>query len=162
MPYCKLLSDQITKYSQETIEQYKDRLYSEYIDAFYTNKFTFRGKPVALRHEPKVGKYENSFHHLTTKVFKANTSFQHREFDYARAERIRWIKELLLSHPCYEGCCNGILEWKENNRVHLFLEIESYLIVLEERKNYYLLVSAYYVMNGKERDKLLKRYNRAV
>ena len=69
------------------------------------------------------------------------------------------IKPIIENFSKCESCslddnCNGILIWKENifgnDRIHLYLQEENYVIVLEKRTNYYLLITAFYVDYDKE------------
>ena len=159
MNKCKLLSEPIKKESQETETEYKDKIYPIYQDIFYVSGVTFMGKRVMPIKTPKHGKYEDSFYHLTTRKWERYSSYEHREFDYARTGKLQWIKDLLENYPCNDTCCSGIFVWKEGKRTHIFLQIESYLVVLEDRKGYYTIVTAYVVFDSNERRKLIKRYN---
>ena len=159
MNKCKLLSDPFIKNSQETETEYKDRIYPIYQDMFYVTGVSFNGKRIYPIELPMHGKYEDSFYHMTTRKWKLHSSYEHREFDYARAGKILWIKDLLDNYPCNDSCCEGMLVWKERRRTHIFLRIESYLIVLEDRKGYYTIVTAHVIFGDKERKNIIKRYN---
>ena len=52
--------------------------------------------------------------------------------------------------------------WKERkNRIHILFEDEYYIIVLDERKNYYVVVTAYFIETEHNLQNLLRRYEKA-
>lgn len=51
-----------------------------------------------------------------------------------------------------------IKEIKSKTRVHLLLEEERYMVVLEERKGYFLLITAFYLDYDHALQKQLKHY----
>ncbi|MBQ2658590.1 MAG: hypothetical protein IJF87_08495 [Erysipelotrichaceae bacterium] len=159
MNKCKLLSEPIKKDSQETETDYKDKIYPVYQEIFYNTGVYFMGKRVFPIKTPMHGKYEDSFYHMTTRKWERYSSYEHRELDYARTSKIHWIIDLLNNYPCNDTCCEGALVWKERRRTHIFLQIESYLIVLEDRNGYYTIVTAHVIFKAEEKRNLIKRYN---
>lgn len=85
-----------------------------------------------------------------------------------RCERIRWIRSFMENYSNYhlELClnCAGIKIWSEpigkHSRVHLLLEEENYIVVIEKRENYYLLITAFYIEYDYSMQSILKRYQR--
>jgi hypothetical protein len=58
--------------------------------------------------------------------------------------------------------CDGVKVWNEpygsKTRVHLLLEEERYMVVLERREGYYLLITAFYFDYNHALRKQLKHY----
>ena len=50
--------------------------------------------------------------------------------------------------------------YKSNTRICLLNPVDRYFIVLEERKNYYLLVTAFYIDYDNVLEKKLKEYHK--
>ena len=50
--------------------------------------------------------------------------------------------------------------YKNTERTHLFNEQERYLIILEERENYYLLITAFYIHENQYLQSTKKRSQR--
>lgn len=140
--------------------EYFDNLYSIFIDDLIKSPPIFKGKPVNPRYYPAHEGKPESYYHLTHDDY-FHTGYENRVFDPRRSERLHWIKPILQNSPCNLNCCNGIYVWKEGKRIHILFVDEQYLIVLEERKGYYLLVTAYYVSRRHQVEKLKKRYEKA-
>ncbi|QGY85768.1 hypothetical protein F1614_06910 [Staphylococcus epidermidis] len=139
--------------------------YHEYIDYLYTqvfkkhlfnNKVYFNGKKIILKRYPEECGKENSFFHLTTVSANKNVPLSDREPDLRRCERLHWIKPAIetdhiqiCNFKCFEIFEDHSRRYK---RIKLLNEEDRYLIVLEDRENYYLLVTAFYI----EQDYYLK------
>lgn len=58
----------------------------------------------------------------------------------------------------------GVKVWSEpykgNSRVHILMEEEKYIVVLEQRKSYNLLITAFYFDHEHMLEKKLKRYQK--
>ena len=79
--------------------------------------------------------------------------------------RIRWVRAFIENYDCdLSKCedCDGVKVWNEpyksKTRVHLLLEEERYMVVLEERKRYFLLITAFYLDYDHALQKQLKHY----
>ena len=149
-------------------KNYEENLYQIFQNTFLINTLSFQNKMIRIKEYPKYNNYETAFIHLICKQESIKTTNPNdREPDLRRAERLHWIKFIITSYPCLENCinCHGILLYKEyyngntnRLRIKLFLPIERYLIVLEERKNYLLLITAFYIDNEKSLNKCYSRY----
>lgn len=66
-------------------------------------------------------------------------------------ERIRWVRKFIENNRshCELIDCSGIKMWnkpfKNTHRTHILLEEERYIVVLEKRDTYYLLITAHYL-----------------
>lgn len=136
---------------------YQEYLYGVFKEDLYNNKVFYNNKPVSLKRNPEYLGKEYSFFHLTCKDFNNTGNEDDRVPDLRRCERLHWIKptiELEHSLTCNQACFKVYTKTVRNkDRVHLFNENDRYMIVLEERKDYYLLITAYYI----EYDNTLKK-----
>jgi hypothetical protein len=154
---CYWLPPTIPQNRGELTSSYLDRLYDIFNADFNLTKPQFLGKDVIYVTNPKIGKWEQSFYHITT-FDDHNTNFQNRVIDYARAERIAWIRKVIENYQCKDGCCNGLKIYKVKNRIHILFEKENYIVVLEQRNTNYVLVTAYKFTKPLELEKKLKQY----
>lgn len=138
--------------------EYEDLLYSIFQEDFIKSRPDYRGKRVAIRRHPVVQGREEAFWHLTCSDYgHKGGGPKDRDPDLERCRRIRWPRAFI---ECSEECgahvspqCQGVVIWsaphkskgQERVRVKMFLEEESYLVVLEPRDEYCLLITAYYV-----------------
>lgn len=145
----------------ESWSDYDKRLYAIFRADFVESRPIFNGFPVKPRTNPYYDEREESFWHLTCRDYgHTNGGSKSRDPDLERCRRIRWPRAfidnylLCAKHDIQSSKCRGVLIWesthKTNNgrstdRVKLFLDEERYLLVLEKRQHYYLLITAYYV-----------------
>lgn len=114
----------------------------------------YEGLKVAVRKYPEVGGLHRTFYHITHE----GEDEQNRTPDIRRMERIRFPRFFIdnNTHP-------EILIWKNtrnrDERVLLFNENENYIVVLTERKEFYLFITAYYVETEHRKRALLKEYS---
>lgn len=143
-----------------TLEEYNGN-FSAYFEAVYQifkrdfvdSKPNFQGTRLGLKKYPLVDGKEYTFYHITHKGDVENN----REPDLRRMERIRYPK------PMIDNSTNMILKvWrnkrKGKDRILIFHESESYLVVLADRGNYILLWTTYYIKESNRKRRLLKEY----
>ena len=137
-------------------ERYVEILYGVFYNDFVDSKPVFRGAPLGLKSHPMVDGKEATFWHMISEgVIEAD-----RTPDMRRCERIRWPR------PIIEREDNPELKvWSETNRgdtrIYLWLEAESYLVVLAQRKSYVLPWTAFFVKEQHQREKYIKRWKRS-
>jgi hypothetical protein len=134
-------------------ENYLEVLYSLFKDDFINNQPSFRGVVLGLKRYPLIKDKEATFWHIISE----GAEEIERLPDLRRCERIRWPK------PVIKNCADIHIKLWENERkgekrVCLWLEEEEYLVVLAERKEFYLLWTAYLVKEGHQKRKLEKEY----
>ena len=147
-------------------KKYEAALYHIFKRDFLESQPSFLGKPVRFRKYPMENDKEEAFYHITCNDY---CHVKDRSPDFRRSERIEWCRAFIEKYKCegYE-CedCSGIHVWTEWYRGKLQTCILSedyrYIVVLEEREDYYLLVSAYYVERDKTLNKKLDNYDNAV
>lgn len=149
---------------EQSYPLYEAALYKKYKEDFIDSHPTFNSKIVKVRFHPKVGEYEESFIHFTCKNYE---NVENREPDFKRCERLHWIRKVIENYLCKSSCsnsdCDGIKIWEEPykmySRVHFLFEEERYLVIIEKREDYNLLITAYYIEYDNALQKQLKHYN---
>ena len=142
--------------------EYDEFLYQLFKQDFIDSQPLYEKKKVVIRKHPLVNGKEQTFFHVTSKDYKEG---EERFPDPRRCERIQWIRKFIENNFCLDSCneCDGIKVWEEeykkNKRIYLLLEEEKYIVILEKRENYCLLITAYYLDYPHTLDKLLKKYN---
>ena len=157
--------------------EYLDEIYKVFKNDFIDNKPIFEGKNVNFRKAPMDGKYEHTFIHLTHKdEFHKSDNPNDRIPDPRRAERIGWNKAIIDNYKCNENCvdCDKVLYfeeyYKKNIKVSKKLDnyVKSYflfkdakfLVILEKRENYNLLITGYYIEYDNAMEKYIKKYEK--
>jgi hypothetical protein len=132
---------------------YFSAAYAVFEHDFIKSQPQFNKLKVAVRKYPEVDGIHRTFYHITHE----GEDEQNRTPDIRRMERIRFPRFFIdnNTHP-------EILIWKntrgKDERVLLFNEIENYIVVLTERKEFYLFITAYYVETEHRKRALLKEY----
>ena len=143
-------------------EEYDELLYLIFKRDFIESKPLYENKEVVIRKHPLVNDKEQTFFHVTSKDYNEN---RERYPDPRRCERIEWIRKFIENDFCVDECnlCNGLKIWEEpyktNQRIYLLFEEERYIVIIERRENYCLLVTAYYLDYDHAMEKLIKKYN---
>ena len=151
----------------EDWQHYYDAVYGIFHSDFIEDHPYFESKKVVIRKYPIEHGREDAFFHVTCQDYYHQND---RAPDFRRCERIRWVRKFIENYNCDPSLCEdceGVKIWAEpyhsTERVHLLLEEERYLVVLERRRDYILLITAYYVDQDHSLDKLVRRWmkNRA-
>lgn len=132
-------------------ETFIDDVYAIFTRDFKMSRPNFRNLSVTCDMKLSDGR-EEGFWHLTSYW---DRELQERIPDVRRSERIAW------SRPVIENSNNQFVSiWHSKranrNRVLLWRETQDYLVVLEDRKNYFVLVTAYITDRKHTRRKLRK------
>ena len=136
---------------------YQNAVYQLYLKTFSEKQFYYNGKPIHEKLQPKVSGMSCTFWHIVS----SGADEEHKLPDFNRYETVAWpgfILEYCLSN------CSSVLQWKNTRsttkriakRVLLFCPEIDYLVVLEEREDYYLFWTAYPVNHEHVRNKLMK------
>lgn len=161
MPNCCALTDIIDFNYYKDWKSYEEKLYSIFAQDFLLNRPSFKEKNVFIRKHPRVFNKDQTFFHITSKDFKGDDP-NNRIPDLRRCERIHWIRPMIEIER-YMQCNNHCLKiWIEEirgrKRIHILNEDDRFMVVLEERKNYFLLITAYYIEYRHTLKKKLKKY----
>jgi hypothetical protein len=136
-------------------ERYLDAIYAHFERDFVHNKPEFQGRRLGLKRHPEYQGKSATFWHMTS----TGDDEAERTPDFRRCERIRWPKPIIENdqHPTLKI-------WAEpkgkNQRIHMWYEDEGYLVVLDDRRDYILPWTAFYIEREHERTKYLKRWKR--
>ena len=159
LPEIKVCSD-FSKWND-----YLDEIYEIFKNDFIISKPIFEKKVVNFRRAPMDGKYEHTFTHFTHKdEFHTSVNPNDRVPDPRRAERIAWNRAIIDNYICNDICenCEKIVYFEEmyknNVRVYLLFKDVKFLVILEKRENYNLLITGYYVEYEHAMRKYIKKY----
>ncbi len=136
-------------------DRYFEAIYRFFCDDFVDMKPHFRGKRLGLKRHPIIEEKEATFWHFISegKVEDERTP------DLRRCERIRWPAPVINNSED-----ENLKIWAEpsgsNQRIFIWFEEESYLVILEDRGKYILPWTAYYVEKEHRRKKYIKRWKR--
>ncbi|MBI1185252.1 hypothetical protein GC194_13355 [bacterium] len=134
-------------------EAYFEEVYQVFSAHFLKSNPHFEGIRVTAPRYPEVDGLSRTFYHITHQ----GDDEQNREPDIRRMERIRFPKFKIDNHPHAE-----LLVWEKemgrDTRIHILNVTESYLLVLNKRKDYLLLWTAFYIKLSHTLRKKLKEY----
>lgn len=160
---CKWLPELILYENFDSWKNYEDYIYAIFYNDFIKTWPYFEEKRVRIRYYPKEYGKEEGFYHVTCQDYLKNRD---RVPDLRRCERIKWVRSFIEHYNCVpDGCksCEGMKIWyepyKSTVRIHILLEEERYIVVIEKRKNYYLLITAFYIDQDRRFKKILERYH---
>ncbi|CNI59165.1 TPA: hypothetical protein ACPZQN_003803 [Yersinia enterocolitica] len=147
---------------QILLEQYKG-VWADYFEAIYDifhqdfvrSKPIFRGKRLGLKRFPEhEGKSATFWHMIST-----GDQEEERVPDIRRCERIGWPKPIIDNS--LDSCLKIWAEPKgKNKRIHIWFENEGYLVVLDDRGEYILPWTAFYIESEHQKKKYNNRWNR--
>lgn len=137
-------------------ERFIQAVYAVFQRDFVKYKTKFRGEELQLKWHPIYQDKAYTFYHMTHK----GEDEQNREPDLRRCERMPWAK------PVIENCDAWNLKiWpqirKGSNRLCIWLDLEEepdYVIILDVRKDYKLLWTAFVLEYEHEKRKKQKEY----
>ena len=137
----------------KTLEEYLNYLHQLYLDDFSNQTTYYNGKPIKTAKSLSYNLRETTFEHLVTEEYKGK-----RIYDDERCKRIKWIKHIIDN--CTSSHCPYLRCFREKkNRVIMWCTRVDYIIVLDDRKNHYFLVTAYCVKYENKRRELQKKAN---
>ena len=144
-------------------EEVENELYEIYLHELKNGNIVYRGKPVKFRSNPPLYGKEEGFFHIIA-------GFRGKPVKEDRARRLVWGKYILANEPCskYEidKCCEGLWIWKSDHndagtyRISIFHPKVSYLVILEERKDYWLYITSYRIDSSKKKRELKLEYKK--
>ena len=135
---------------------YLEAIYAAFRKDFVASKPSFRGRRLGLKRHPEYDGKEATFWHMISE----GSVEEERTPDFRRCERIRWPRPLIEHETEPE-----VLVWTESrasndDRIHIYLPDERYLVVLADRGNYILPWTAFYIEHEKGHRKYLQRHAR--
>ena len=145
--------------------------YDAFAKDFITSSPTLMGREVrSKRHEAYQGMDHSFWHCIEEQVREEEVSEENRTPKISLIERIRWPRPI-IEHVALD---KRVLAWTEvyrgrgtRRRVHLFLEDEGYVVVLDPRgkdergaPKYYFLWTTFLVDSDRRRSEIIRRYER--
>lgn len=132
-----------------------EQVYQYFHQDFVVSKPIFRGKRLGLKRHPEYQGKSATFWHM---ISEGNVE-EERTPDIRRCECIRWPKPIIENSNAKQ-----LKVWAEirgnQKRVYIWYEVEGYLVVLDDRKEYILPWTAFYIEHQHERRKYNKRWER--
>lgn len=155
-----IICEDLSRYSE-----YIEKLYNLFKRDFIDSQPAYNNAIIDIRRTPYDQGKEDGFWHVTCKDYHTGGE---RNADLRRCERIEWIRKTIENYDCNTKCdeCDGVLVWdqpyKGTFRTHFLLKEERYLVIIEPRKTYYILVTAFYIDEDSEPyyRKQLKQYEK--
>lgn len=132
---------------------YLETIYSWFKQDFINNKPVFQGRRLGLKRLPFTNGKEATFWHMISE----GKEEENRTPDFRRCERIRWPKPV-IEHESDPKVKYWVSVKRNENRIHLWLEEEDYVVVLADRRGFLLPWTAFFVSWQHTRDKLRKEY----
>ncbi|ORJ59855.1 hypothetical protein [Geothermobacter hydrogeniphilus] len=134
-------------------DRYLNALYGWFKQDFIDSKPVFQGKRLGLKRHPLTHGKEATFWHMISEG-KDEAS---RTPDFRRCERIRWPRPVIEHNEAPK------VKWwvsvkRNENRIHIWLEDEDYIVVLADRKGFLLPWTAFLITREHTRRKLRKEY----
>lgn len=136
-------------------EAYFDSVYQAFHRDFVLSKPVFRGVRLGLKRHPEYeGKSATFWHMISTGNVESE-----RVPDIRRCERISWPKPVIDNST--DTCLKVWAEPKgKNRRIHIWFEDEGYLVVLDDRGDFMLPWTAFYIEHNHQRKKYNTRWER--
>ena len=162
---CAWLPDLFPYDGAKEWKAHEGNLYEVFKRDFIVTRPKMLEKNVNIRKHPMENDKEEAFYHVTCQdYFHVND----RVPDMRRCERIRWVRKMIENHACTPNrCinCDGMKMWVEKKgsdmRWHILLEAERYMVVVAERADYCLLITAFYVDQDHRLQQILSRFEKA-
>lgn len=123
------------------MKAYKEALYKIFKRDLIEYELTYKGKNVDIIHEKFFEEKERSFWHI---ISEGDDDVSRTPISW-RAETITWIKPLISE----DGTCSEYKSWikyhdrTKRNRHYIWCVAINYMVILEDRHNYYKLITAY-------------------
>ena len=133
--------------------RYIDAVYAVFYRDFIENKPDLNGLPVFIKRDPIDQGKESGFWHLISE----GEHEENRQPDFRRCERVAWIKAI-IEHEKDPEIKTWINKRGRSRRKLLWCEATEYLVVLDARRNHWVLWTAYPVTNKHRKIKLQRDY----
>ena len=134
-------------------DAYFKAVYNIFESDFMKSQPNYCGLKVTAPRYPEVDGVSRTFYHITHE----GEDEKNRTPNFRRMERIRFPKYLIMNCPHDE-----ILIWEKeirgDLRTHLLNKEEKYLVVLNKRKDYLMLWTAFYIDQDHTIRKKIKEY----
>lgn len=134
-------------------DAYLDALYAWFKQDFIDIKPVFQGRRLGLKRHPMTHGKEATFWHMTSEGMEEES----RTPDLRRCERIRWPRPV-IEHSEDSRVKYWVSVKRNEDRIHIWLEDEDYVVVLADRRGFLLPWTAFLVTREHTRRKLAREY----
>ncbi|MCY4214962.1 MAG: hypothetical protein OXF68_15235 [Gammaproteobacteria bacterium] len=134
-------------------ESYLAAIYGCFKQDFVDSRPVFQGRRLGLKRHPWAHGKEATFWHM----IQRGDNEEERTPDFRRCERIRWPKPI-IEHDSDPAIKVWVNRRRGQQRICLWFEPESYLVILADRGKYILPWTAYPVEQPHRRRKLQREY----
>ncbi|MDR3693331.1 hypothetical protein [Mucilaginibacter sp.] len=138
-------------------EEQLDLIYMKFTEDFINSPFEVNGKLVKIYTQKsrikQYSKYCESFVHIISREYASSDG---RIYICDRANRVHWIKTILLSHPCKDIYYYKWLDDKGVCKEHFWYFNKNFMVVLKDIGANVQIVTAFCV----DPDEKLKYYER--
>ena len=135
---------------------YNEAVYAVFKNDFVRNRPVFQNKRLALKAHPLIDGKEYTYYHFT----HSGDIEKERIPDLRRMERIGFPKPMIDFSDD-----ENLKVWRNkrgtSERILILHETERYLVVLEDRKNYILPWTAYWIEDESRLKRLLAKYQKS-
>lgn len=163
---CNINFETIDRNENESLNDYHNRAYTIFKNELIDNIINFNELPVKVREIPVEDNKVQGFFHVISEQDKRSKI---RLYKNERVKYIPYISKLITEYfkcqSCVEEC--KIKIWTapylgkiNQQRTKIYFEREKYIVILEKRKTYYQLVTAYVVDREDRHEDLLKEYRK--
>lgn len=134
---------------------YLESIYRLFHRDFVTTKPMFRGIKLRLKRHPEYDGKSATFWHFISE----GSNEAQRTPDLRRCERIKWPRAIIENESD-----SRLKIWSEerngNKRIHIWFELERYIVVLDDRREYILPWTAFHIEHPHQARKYNKRFER--
>ena len=136
------------------IATYLEAVYEVFKQDFVDTKPVFEGTPLGLKKHPYIEGKEYTFYHFT----------HDGDIETERLPNLRRLERMPFPKPMIDNSTHPYLKvWRNKRgnkeRILIYHEAETYLVVLEDRGDYILPWTAYLVEYSNRQRKLLAEYD---
>lgn len=137
--------------------KYLDALYIIYLEDFCNSPFLHKGLPLKTFTQLEYNMKQESFNHVTTK------GDNNRLYNEERCKKLRWIKPILAGDcaECPTFRCFPDLDWnKKWKRFIVWCVGFDFIVIVEQRKDCFFLITAYCLIYKDKKEQLEKKYQK--
>ena len=120
-------------------QTYEDKVYAAYLECIIKGDLRFNNLPVRPRYTPETKGKHFGFWHMVSE----GDVEEDRTPDLERCARIRWVS-WVIEHCTVHPEISWWAETRNNKKaIVIWVEVEQYVVVLSERRDYWLLKTSY-------------------
>lgn len=151
-----LLPDKVVRSDFNNDAEFVEACYLFFWADFVKDCPQFRNTRMGLKRIPIRGGKEATFYHMTT----TGEDEDNRTLEVDRSERIRWARPL-IENEVHADLRVWVERKNGENRIHIWHYTEDYVVVVSERKGFYIPWTAFCVNYKNYRMKLERRWIRS-